>query len=135
LPPLLYRKADGLLTEATPRNLAGFPLGVADGIPYDACTVSLQPGDCLVLFTDGITDAKDKQETEFQMEGVRAALTSGPCTPRAMGERLIKAVKQHALGCKQHDDITLVCFGRTTGNPKSAGRGQGSERISETPTV
>ena len=29
-----------------------------------------------------------------------------------MGERLVAAVKQHALGCKQYDDLTVVTFGR-----------------------
>jgi serine phosphatase RsbU (regulator of sigma subunit) len=29
-----------------------------------------------------------------------------------MGERLVTAVKKHFVGCKQHDDITVVCFGR-----------------------
>ena len=31
---------------------------------------------------------------------------------KELGERLVKAVKQHAAGRSQHDDITLVCFGR-----------------------
>ncbi len=111
-PPLLYRKSTGALEEATSRDAAGFPLGVADGIPYEASSVALEPGDALCLFTDGVTEAKNKQDAEFQMQGVLAVLKSGPMTPKAMGERLAAAVKKHFLGCKQHDDITVVCFGR-----------------------
>jgi len=112
MPPVIYRKATGTLEEATPRDLAGFPLGVADGIPYEASTITLEPGDSLLLYTDGVTEAKNKQEVEFQMEGVYTALKAGPMTPKAMGERLAAAVKKHFVGCKQHDDITVVCFGR-----------------------
>jgi sigma-B regulation protein RsbU (phosphoserine phosphatase) len=112
-PPIIYRKATGKITEATSRDAAGFPLGVADGFPYEAITVQLEPGDAVALFTDGVTEAKNKQDVEFQLDGVMSAFAKGPCTPSAMGERLIAAVRQHALGCKQHDDITVVCFGRS----------------------
>jgi serine phosphatase RsbU (regulator of sigma subunit) len=113
LPPLVYRKATGQIAEGMDRELAGFPLGVADGIPYESSKLVLNPGDSVLLFTDGVTEAKNKQDAEFQLDGVYAALKEGPYTPKAMGEKVIKAVKQHALGCKQHDDITIVCFGRT----------------------
>jgi serine phosphatase RsbU (regulator of sigma subunit) len=113
LPPLVYRKATGKIEEGMARDMAGFPLGVTEGIPYDAHTVALQPGDCVMLFTDGVTEAQNKQGQEFQMEGVYTALRPGPFTPKAMAERVVGAVKQHALGCKQHDDITVACFGRS----------------------
>jgi serine phosphatase RsbU (regulator of sigma subunit)/pSer/pThr/pTyr-binding forkhead associated (FHA) protein len=113
MPPVLLRRASGKLEEAVSRDLAGFPLGVADGIPYDACSVTLDPGDVVLLFTDGVTDAKNKQNADFQMEGIQAALNQpGTMTVQAIGQRLITAVRQHSLGCKQHDDITIVCFGR-----------------------
>jgi serine phosphatase RsbU (regulator of sigma subunit)/pSer/pThr/pTyr-binding forkhead associated (FHA) protein len=113
MPPVIYRKATGKIEDATGRDLAGLPLGVADGIPYDAATITLDAGDVIVLFTDGVTEAKNKQDDEFQMEGMFKALNAGPMTPSAIGQRLIAAVRQHAQGCKQHDDITVVCFGRT----------------------
>jgi serine phosphatase RsbU (regulator of sigma subunit) len=112
LAPILYRKATGKLEEATSRDLSGYPLGIVPGIPYDSATLTLEPGDCLALFTDGVTEAKNKNDQEFTLDRVLATLRSGPMTPRPMGERLVAAVKQHSLGCKQHDDITVVCFGR-----------------------
>jgi len=114
LPPLIFRRATGRVEEATSRELAGFPLGVADGIPYEAATVALQPGDVVTVFTDGVTEAKNKAEKEFQMEGAYSALLAGPPTTKGMGDRLVAAIRQHALGCKQHDDITIVCFGRVS---------------------
>jgi phosphoserine phosphatase RsbU/P len=113
-PPLVFRKATGKIEEATDREIAGFPLGVADGIPYAAVPVDLLPGDCVAMFTDGVTEAKNKADIEFQLDGARTAMANGPMTPTAVGQRIIAAVKQHAVGCKQHDDITVVCFGRTT---------------------
>ena len=113
IPPLIYRRAMGKIEEAMGRDQAGFPLGVAEGIPYEAATVALHPGDVVALFTDGVTEAKNKQDREFQMDGVRAALAPGPWNAQAVAERLVQAVKQHALGCKQHDDITVAAFART----------------------
>ena len=113
LPPMIYRAATKKIEEATSRDASGFPLGVADGIAYEAVTLDLLPGDSVALFTDGVTEARDKQEGEFQLERACQALLDGPATPTAMGQRLIAAVKQHALGRKQYDDITVVCFGRT----------------------
>jgi serine phosphatase RsbU (regulator of sigma subunit)/pSer/pThr/pTyr-binding forkhead associated (FHA) protein len=113
LPPQLYRRASGTIQDAMPRELGGIPLGVVEGYPYDSHTITLEPGDCLLTFTDGVIDARNKLDVGFELEGVAAALAGGPYTPPKMGDRLIKAVKQHALGCKQHDDITIVAFGRT----------------------
>lgn len=115
MPPLVYRKASGLLEEGMDRDLGGLPLGVNEGLPYEQATIKLGAGDTVVLFTDGVTEARDKQEAEFQMTGVQEALkAAGAMTPTAMGERLVAAVKKHFLGCKQHDDLTVVCFGRTS---------------------
>ena len=57
-PPIIYRKSLNTYEEAAPRDIAGFPLGVAEGIPYDAATINLEPGDCLVQFTDGVSEAR-----------------------------------------------------------------------------
>ena len=112
MPPMIYRQASAKLEEAMGRDLLGFPLGVADGIPYESATVALESGDLVLMFSDGVTDAKNKQGVDFQMDGLNAAFNAGPKTPQAIGQRLIAAVRQHSLGCKQHDDITVVCFGR-----------------------
>jgi serine phosphatase RsbU (regulator of sigma subunit) len=112
LPPLVYRKATGRVEEGQDRDLGGLPLGVAEDHPYQAQTISLDPGDFVLLFTDGVTEAKNKQDKQFQLEGVLNLFRQGPCTPHALADRLVSAVKQHALGCKQHDDITIAAFGR-----------------------
>ena len=40
------------------------PLGVDEGTPFDAMTLTLQPGDCIVQFTDGVPEARSKDEKE-----------------------------------------------------------------------
>jgi sigma-B regulation protein RsbU (phosphoserine phosphatase) len=112
--PLLHRRATGALVEAVPSEVAGVPLGIMDGATFDTCQVTLQPGDNLVLFTDGVTDALDVRGNQFAVQGVhRAIQDAGTTSPRGVGERIVKAVGQHAAGRPQFDDLTLVCLGRT----------------------
>jgi serine phosphatase RsbU (regulator of sigma subunit) len=111
--PLLCRAGTGAVEEALPLALAGEPLGITTGYAYVSSLVHLKPGDSLVLFSDGVTDALDAQGRPFRTSGVRAVLQGGRSSPPENGERLLQAVKRHAAGCSQNDDITLVCFGRT----------------------
>jgi serine phosphatase RsbU (regulator of sigma subunit) len=113
--PLLYRSSTGLLEEAMPRDACGMPLGIMEDQSYSSCEVELQPGDSLLLFTDGVTDAVNLRMESFGVSGIWAAVqNAGPLSPRTLGERIVSAVKRHAAGRSQHDDITLVCFGRTS---------------------
>jgi serine phosphatase RsbU (regulator of sigma subunit)/pSer/pThr/pTyr-binding forkhead associated (FHA) protein len=113
VPPLVYRKASDTFEEPVTTEMTGFPLGVVDGYSYEMTKFHLDPGDSVMLFTDGVTESKSQDDRDFEMDGVRQALKSGPMTPKPMVERLMAAVKQHASGRKPHDDITVVCFGRT----------------------
>lgn len=111
--PLWWRKSEAALQEAVPRATAGLPLGMVSGSSYDACQVQLRPGDNLVLFSDGVTDALDGDNNPFSVKGVqRVARTAGPISAEVLGGRLIAAVQQHAADREPHDDITLVCLGR-----------------------
>src|SRR5262249_39463925 len=112
LPPLIYLHAQRKVEETFDPKLAGFPLGVAEGIPYEGTPITLEPGDGVILLTEGITEAKNRQDADFMMEAVYRSVENGPTDARAIGQRLVDAVKQHALGRKQHDDITVVCFSR-----------------------
>ena len=114
LVPLLYRGSAGTLAAAVPYDVGGRPLGLEKARVYNSCHLELQPGDCLLFFTDGVTDAINVCNQRFGLEGIHKAVAgAGPCTARKLGKRVIQAVEQHAAGCSQHDDITLVCFGRT----------------------
>jgi serine phosphatase RsbU (regulator of sigma subunit)/pSer/pThr/pTyr-binding forkhead associated (FHA) protein len=113
LPPLLYRRSAGTLVEAMPRDVAGTVLGRERGLHYQSHRLSLSPGDCLVLFTDGLCEAVNVQNRQPLLDGIYAVLNGGgPHTPSSLGEQLVKASQRHALKRSQLDDVTLVCFGR-----------------------
>jgi serine phosphatase RsbU (regulator of sigma subunit)/pSer/pThr/pTyr-binding forkhead associated (FHA) protein len=111
--PQLLRMGQTALQDAVPRSTAGLPLGMVAGSVYSACQISLEPGDSLLLFSDGMTDALDVRNNPFGMKGVERVVAAAGVVPTAdLGERLIKAVEQHATNREPHDDLTLVCLGR-----------------------
>jgi len=112
LPPLIYRLAKGGLEEVATKELVGLPLGVMEGVEYGTVQASLGPGDAVLLFSDGVTEAMDKQNNQLDIKALYSAVEAKQLGPKALVERIIKVVKQHASGRSQHDDITMVCFGR-----------------------
>jgi serine phosphatase RsbU (regulator of sigma subunit)/pSer/pThr/pTyr-binding forkhead associated (FHA) protein len=112
LTPLLFKGTTKDLEHAHPWEVGGLPVGIQKSAAYCSRKIRLEPGDGLIFFTDGVVEAEDKDGAQFQMDRVRETLRNGPYGAQAMGERLVAAVKQYSLGCKQHDDITVVCFGK-----------------------
>jgi serine phosphatase RsbU (regulator of sigma subunit)/pSer/pThr/pTyr-binding forkhead associated (FHA) protein len=111
--PLLYHKGTGAFEDATPHSVSGLPLGVMEGYDYGAVTVPLAPGDSIIIFSDGVTESMDVNNVQLQVKGIQNAVKGTPLSPQQLGERIIKAVKQHSTGRHPHDDVTLVAFGRT----------------------
>ncbi len=111
--PLLYRRATRSVQEAIGNEAAGFPLGIQSGFEYASCQVSLAPGDSILAFTDGVSEATDVDNVPFGLKGVDAAVQGNAYSPRALGERVVQVVKQFTAGRSQDDDIALVGFGRT----------------------
>jgi sigma-B regulation protein RsbU (phosphoserine phosphatase) len=109
--PLLH-KQNGAIEEATPHAVSGLPLGVLEGYEYNSVTVPLAPGDSIIIFSDGVSEAMDVNNVQLEVKGIEAAMKGVSSSPRALGERIVKAVKQHATGRQPHDDVTLVAFGR-----------------------
>lgn len=113
--PVLTSRDGAGLEDAMPKATAGLPLGMIEGCSYDSWQLQLQPGENLILFSDGVPDALDSQNSPFAMTGMqRVVQEAGTVSASVLGERLIKAVAQHASNRDPHDDITLVCLGRTT---------------------
>src|SRR5262249_35645150 len=110
--PLVYRHATKQLVEAVPTELAGLPLGVRGDENYTSCQLDLGPGDCVLVFSDGVTDAMSMDKAFLHVEGIYDVISGNDFDARSLGERVVATVKHHALGRSQHDDITLVCFGR-----------------------
>ncbi len=113
-PPLL-RRADGTV-EWLERG--GLLIGMLPGQRYEQDTVELAPGDVLVLYTDGITEAEGPQEDaeDDHMFGeerlVDVVHASGGHSAARISEAVLRAVTEHAAGVPQSDDITLVVIKR-----------------------
>jgi serine phosphatase RsbU (regulator of sigma subunit) len=110
LPPLRRRRGqDGveLLGEA----IAGLPLAVLDR-PYEELEIMLEPGDTLVLYTDGISEARAPGGELYGNERLTAVVRQAPNTPEGLGQAILADVRRFAGEGPQRDDLTLVCFGR-----------------------
>jgi serine phosphatase RsbU (regulator of sigma subunit) len=112
-PPLIYRHATRTVRDAIGNELAGLPLGILDDFEYASCQVSLEPGDSVLVFTDGVTEAKDVNGAQLTTQRVCAAVPGDRESPRAIVERVVRVVQQFTGDCSQHDDIAVVGFGRT----------------------
>ncbi len=113
LAPLIYRRSAARCEVGIPADITGLPIGVGDGERYASYQVRLEPGDSVLLFSDGVTDAMDVRNRPLKVDGICSAVQGQLLSPRTLGERVVRAVKDHAAGRGQHDDITLVCFGRS----------------------
>jgi serine phosphatase RsbU (regulator of sigma subunit) len=93
----------------------GIPLGLISGIPYGpAQEVSLEPGDFLVLLTDGFHEWENTSGEEFGVSRVKESLRrSADSSPEAMIEGLYAAVTQFGAGTRQADDLTVVVLKRS----------------------
>jgi serine phosphatase RsbU (regulator of sigma subunit) len=95
-------------------EITGLPLGVADEYPYEVKDFSIQPGDCLLLYSDGVSEAMSVKDEAFTTDAIKKTLAATPVKdPASLVENLRKALDAHAAGREYpHDDITIVCVGR-----------------------
>jgi serine phosphatase RsbU (regulator of sigma subunit) len=91
----------------------GIPVGIFDDSAWATRTIQLTPGDVLLLYTDGVTDAQDVQGTFFGTERLLATVQSNlGRSAQEIQEAILTAVHQFAGGVPQFDDITLVVLVR-----------------------
>ena len=112
MPPFLLRQ-DGSISHL--RCHAGVALGVMEEMPYQNQQLTLQPGDALVLYTDGVSEAFSPAGTLFGDDGLAQALTgmtaagSVPHAPE-LTQGIVAAVDGFAAGEPLADDITLLAL-------------------------
>jgi hypothetical protein len=103
-PPALVLRTDGAIDEVMP---TGISLAVLDDASYDTVRVELAPGDTLVLYTDGVTEARGADGLLGE-DGLRRTLAElGALRPSAVVEALAVTVSDH-LGDRPHDDIAVL---------------------------
>jgi len=114
-PPILLR-SDGEIEELT---TGGLLLGMLGDQVYQQDTVELAPGEIIVLYTDGITEAvgpaadEDDYDAMFGEEALYEVLRRNRHLPAAgIKDAILDAVSTHTSGVAQSDDITLVVIRR-----------------------
>jgi sigma-B regulation protein RsbU (phosphoserine phosphatase) len=110
-PPLLYRAATGRCEYL---EVAGVAMGVFQSAEYDEELVALVPGDVLVLYTDGITEAIDEDEEEFGEEQLEELIVQhADRSAQELTNLIVDAVTDFTRGQGSFDDETLVVVKRS----------------------
>ncbi len=110
--PLVFRAKDGSIEIVKPPGMA---VGIDSGRAFNRVTndfsVSLEPGDCLVFYTDGVTEALNRTGEEFGLESMKRAIqASAPEGAAAVVRRVAEEVRAFVGDHPQHDDITLIAI-------------------------
>jgi sigma-B regulation protein RsbU (phosphoserine phosphatase) len=105
LPPYLLRSASAIQELST----GGAVIGLFPEMSYEEATIDLQPGDVLVAFTDGVTEAMNAGEEEFGEERLKELLRQVVHLPvNDVSARISEALKNWIKDAEQYDDLTFV---------------------------
>jgi CHASE2 domain-containing sensor protein len=123
-PPMLLR-ADGRLELL---ETGGLLVGIFAHAQYEVGVVELGPGDALVLFTDGVTEAEDRRKAQYGEERLEALIRAVRGEPaREIGDRICQEVLKFSKGTHQADDITVVVAKVEEGAAPAAGPAAGGD--------
>jgi sigma-B regulation protein RsbU (phosphoserine phosphatase) len=103
--PFLIRKgvAEDIFNEGS------YPVGLVPEAEYTAVCLKLEPGDTMVLFSDGVTEAMDPAEQLFGVQRLRDVLNGqGQTALEDLQQLVLQAVENFARGASQADDLTLL---------------------------
>jgi len=119
-PPVLYKRTkDKIWSYARPpgrnRQSDGFPLNIPLAVDIDTLygqiTISMNPGDRLFIYTDGIIDAPNLEGQSFGLERLKDTLDANPEVPLSeLKSAVLKSLHQHTEQKLTHDDITLIAM-------------------------
>lgn len=110
-PPLLRRRNG----KFEPLNMdSGFVMSILPDVHYKRQTLKLNPGDTLFLYTDGVTEAVDKNGAFFQEYRLKRALNDLPHYDDHSSEYILHQIRdflsEFTQDAEQHDDITMLCL-------------------------
>ncbi|MEZ5287995.1 MAG: PP2C family protein-serine/threonine phosphatase [Vicinamibacterales bacterium] len=87
----------------------GVPVGLFDFAAYTSSRLALDPGDTVVLYSDGVTEAHNVEGEEFGEERLIDVITSNQGRPAAdVLQEIVDAVQEFAHGAEQYDDVTVL---------------------------
>jgi sigma-B regulation protein RsbU (phosphoserine phosphatase) len=110
-PPILCKQGE---TEVL--SVTGFPLGMFDKAEYQEVTIQLDPGDTLVFYTDGLSEARDLRGEEFGTERLAAAVEkNSTAAVKKLIEKIFGEIEKFTLDNRKYDDQTIVALKATKG--------------------
>jgi sigma-B regulation protein RsbU (phosphoserine phosphatase) len=118
VPPLWYRAAArewSLLLDSTPlsKEIVDLPLGLIAGTSYSQTAIQLAPGDLLVLYTDGVSEARDESGTQLGLARLLSIARNLPTeSALAAGKGLLAAVARFRGSAPAADDETVLALQR-----------------------
>ena len=102
----ILRHSNGLIERL---DVGGLPLGIQSEAKYESASVTLAPGDWLLIFTDGLVEAEDTRQDEFGEPRVLSALEAGiSASPKELLDRLMAQLDLFVGSTPQHDDVTCM---------------------------
>ena len=108
-PPPFVRRQDGRVEKLPGRGMA---MGVDPKATYEDIHLELAPGDSLVAFTDGVTDANSPSNEAYDMAQLRTAIGSAPAHANALLEYLQTTLVDWVKEAPNYDDMTLLAINR-----------------------
>jgi len=107
-PPPLLRTADAGEPFKVLNAANGIPLGIEPDFEFSYAELALMPGQTLVLYTDGISEAPSATGEFFDVPGIQAAMTNCPADPQGIVTAIANAVSRHQGKLQPRDDHTIV---------------------------
>ena len=102
----ILRRSDGSIERL---DVGGLPLGIQLEAKYDSASVTLAPGDWLIIFTDGLVEAENARQEEYGETRLLGAIAANAAaTPTDMLKRLMAEVDLFVGSTPQHDDVTCL---------------------------
>jgi hypothetical protein len=87
----------------------GIPLGILETAPYVSGSVTLQTGDWLIIFTDGVVEAENNQTEEYGEQRLLFVVHTGAgLTPAQLLASIMTDLDRFVAGAPQHDDVTCM---------------------------
>jgi phosphoserine phosphatase RsbU/P len=107
----MIRKPDGSIEEFDEESV-GIPVGVLEDYPFDVLSRTIQPGETVLFYTDGVSEAMNPKGDLYGEKRVREFFRNSKGSAAEIGKALLADVRTHANGRDQNDDITIMVFGR-----------------------
>jgi sigma-B regulation protein RsbU (phosphoserine phosphatase) len=102
----ILRRSNGSIERL---DVGGLPIGIQAEAKYESASITLAPGDWLIIFTDGLVEAENARQEEYGEARLLSAIAAGAATtPAEMLNRLMKELDLFVGSTPQHDDVTCL---------------------------